>query len=711
MQQKLVLLIGLSTPVISYATNTITLDPIIVKGQEPTYLNQTSEITVGSRIPTKPINSSRSINVIDNTLITDRNATTMTEAIQNVSGVNVEPSSVDGNRSNYMLRGFTIDDDWGTKVDGQMNLEWADFDLFNVDRIEVSKGPNAAVNGLSDPGGFINIITKKATWTKEFELSQTGGLYGYHKTNAAYTTPITDWLASRTTVSYTDGNNPSLFGTSTNKERLALSQNFMVKITDKTKLQFDIRHLSDHQNYGMSSFLPAIGNGPAPINPRTNLSTSHDYMNVDDTQVGYQLTSEITNKIEVHHDFKYQVIDRAKRFLNPIGINESTGDMTATYYWLNTNKTYTSTDNYLTFKQDLIGHKNNLVVGANFVNTDIITTNQSTSAQQGDTCANTNALYCYNIYNPNFSNFNWVTGSATTSYGSQGSSGSRDDNGGAGHFNQNHWGLYTQDQLFIREDLIFSSGIRYNISSQSGHNVTSATDTALSPNLGLTYKITPSWSIYTDWAKSFMPQSQSSLKYTPPQLSTQHEIGIKHIDPSSKYSITAAWFDLTKKNVQTIDPTNPVWYTYVGEVNTNGYEVDGSYKLGNFKIIGNWAYTNSSITNDTTASNIGNRFPSVAKQQFGSWLHWDSKILGYEVGSGIGFNHIGSRYGDTANTFMLPAYTIFDTSTYFKPTKNLKISLNIKNLTDQRYYVGAASRFSIMQGQPLTGFINLDYTL
>jgi outer membrane receptor protein involved in Fe transport len=218
--------------------------------------------TAGTRLPSKQLDSSRSITTIPDKAIVDQGDTNTNQVMmRNVPGISVN-SNLAGNRSNFMLRGFNIHDNDGSKIDGQYNLTWADVDLFNIEQVQVVRGPNASFGGKGDPGGFVNYVTKKADWTNSFEVIQavtgTGGYIGSFQKNFA----INDALASRTVFTYSDDKNPALSGDS-KKNRQYFSQNFMAKLSDKTSLEVDFRHSSDKQNYGYTSQLPAVGNAPA----------------------------------------------------------------------------------------------------------------------------------------------------------------------------------------------------------------------------------------------------------------------------------------------------------------------------------------------------------------------------------------------------------------------------------------------------------------
>ena len=144
----------------SYRVRSIFINPnkvdVTVKATKPVqYSNTYAPTTAGTRIATKPINSSKTVQTIDAKAIEDQGATNVAQVIQqNIPGAGLN-SNLAGNRSNVMFRGFNIHDNYGSKIDGQQNLTWADVDLYNIESVQVSKGPNAAFAGQSDPAGFI----------------------------------------------------------------------------------------------------------------------------------------------------------------------------------------------------------------------------------------------------------------------------------------------------------------------------------------------------------------------------------------------------------------------------------------------------------------------------------------------------------------------------------------------------------------------------
>ena len=552
------------------------------------------------------------------------------------------------------------------------------------------KGPNASYAGMSDPAGYINYVTKKADWTNRFETFQSvtsnGGYIGSIQQNYA----IYDALAGRTVFTYSDNSNPALDGNTT-KQRIYLSQNFELKISPDTLAEFDYRHAEDNQNYGNTSLLPAVGTAPAPIKLSTNMASPNDQFNVKEDSFSARLKHNFNNELSWVAMAKWQRDDRLQQYLSPQSLS-SAGVLKTSYSNSDSVKTYTSYDTYLSLNKSVFGMKNTLIVGTDFAESESQGWNKSAST----------SYYSINIYNPSFAGFTWINGAQTTSWSKQ-----------------TTYGAYVQDQLYLTDSLILSGGLRYNSSVQdatstSATGVTTqttanATDSRTSPNVGLVYKFTPNTSIYADYAEGFMPQAQSnagvtvsSSAYAPPLIEKQIEVGFKYINPEKGHSFTAAWFDLGLENFATPDPSNTLLTVYTGEVRNKGIELQGTAKLTrNLTGILNYAYTESKVTKDNPAangtSNLGHQLASVAPNMASGWLMWDDHWDAHAWGVGTGFTYMDKRAGDIQNDFWLPSYTTWNASVYFDPYKNTRVQLTLNNITNEKYYAAANSRYAIRQ--------------
>ncbi|MDE1926247.1 MAG: TonB-dependent receptor [Burkholderiales bacterium] len=681
--------------------------PSVTVTADRSNLNASTASMAATRIPTKPIDSARNIQIFSDADIRDRGDATPSSALQDhVSGIDINPDNESPNRSNYMIRGYEIDDDWGTKIDGQQHLEWTDLDLYDIDHIEIIKGPSAATAGISDPGGFVNFVTKKADWTHRGEFNQTVDTRGGHVTNIQQNYVFSEAVAGRSVATASDAYAPQLNGNA-EKKRLALAQNFMFRIGRARTLQFDLRHVDDRQNYGADSWLPAQGNAPAPIDLKTNMASPQDRLQAHDTEVAYQFNDELGPQLSLHHDLKYQVSDRDYHYMMPYQLSGNL--LQLSYYDYNNHKTYAGTDNFLTFKGDLYARQNEFVVGFQLLQSRTRTGSNSTSPGANDNCASY-GTFCVDIFQPSYAGFNWVYGGQAGAAGSgQGVNSGRDDNTAIGRFTQDNVAIYVQDQWHATDRLLIDAGLRYTRTENRGTGIHDTKVEAATPDIGLSYKLLPTFSVYADYATGFMPQTQVDTSFIAPQHAYQDEAGFKWID--DRYSLTASWFDMQKTNDATFSPGSPDHVLYVGKLRISGVEIDASYRLPwipGVRLALNYAGLDSRVSADLDPTLIGKEFPSIPPRQFGSWIQYDATVAGHAYGLAAGLSHVGRRYADVSNTITIPGYTKVDAMAYLALSSDVKLRLNLTNVGNVKYYAGASSPLAIMQGAPFVGLLSLN---
>ena len=143
-------------------------------------------------------------------------------------------------------------------------------------------------------------------------------------------------------------------------------------------------------------------------------------------------------------------------------------------------------------------------------------------------------------------------------------------------------------------------------------------------------------------------------------------------------------------------PSNPPWQNQTEAGGFEGFEVDivGSI-TSNWSVTANYANNETMITEDPRPAQVGTRFPNAPKHSAGLWTRYDIENL--NIGIAGGATYVDKR--DTFDTTVLPSYTIFDAALFYD-WRNYTIALNIKNLTDERYYSGGYNNYQIWVGSP-----------
>ncbi|NEQ29055.1 MAG: TonB-dependent receptor, partial [Microcoleus sp. SIO2G3] len=229
------------------------------------------------------------------------------------------------------------------------------------------------------------------------------------------------------------------------------------------------------------------------------------------------------------------------------------------------------------------------------------------------------------------------------------------------------------------------------------------TDGAFSPRIGLVYQPSDTVSLYANYSRSF----RQTTAFSPGQIfeptrGTQYEIGTRADFLEGRLSANLAAYHLTRTNITTPDPDNPVLSVQTGEARSQGIELDVAGEiLPGWNVILSYAYTDAEVTEDNVTP-VGNQLTNVPFNQASLWTTYEIQqgdLAGF--GFGLGLFYVGERQGDLANSFELDDYLRTDAALYYRRDR-LKASLNISNLFDIDYASFGFGTTDIRRGTPFT---------
>ncbi|MFB8830557.1 TonB-dependent receptor [Azotobacter sp. CWF10] len=271
---------------------------------------------------------------------------------------------------------------------------------------------------------------------------------------------------------------------------------------------------------------------------------------------------------------------------------------------------------------------------------------------------------------------------------------------------------YVKDNIHIGEQWILSLGLRHQrfrqrdwagIPSQIGTNLNKSKNL---PFVGLVYKLDDEFSLYANYSESYKPNVIASGTLvesgSDPEEGRQYEIGLRY--DNGWLSGLVALFDIRKENIQTTETINGEQITRaIGEARSRGLEASLNGQLGErWNLVANYAYTDTEVLEDSPA-NEGNELVNVAHNVAGLFLSYDlpQSVLPGALRLGGGARYVGSREGDSANSFELSGYTTYDAfATWTLPNvigKKTELQLNVDNLTNKEYFIssgGTSNRVS-----------------
>lgn len=669
--------------------------------------------TAATKINTPIMETPYSTKVITQQVFKDQQIIRLDDAIRNVAGV--QSSFTNGGDSDiFIIRGFPTLNFYrdGFLVPSGLGGGNLKRQVANLDRIEVLKGPGSALYGRNEPGGIVNIVTKRPLATPYYSLQQQFGSYDFYRTTADATGPITedDTLLYRVNLSY---ENAGSFRDFVKTDTVFFAPSLTWNISDRTQANLDIEY--QHFDNTNDSGIPPIGNRPAPvpINRQTG-EPLNSMTRGDRTYVGAHWSHEFNDDWKLTHRFGAEFFDAQSLFTFYFGEATPNGDLInikGNFENLDGNRGFnngiTHQQNYYTtlnlngkFKTGILKH--NTLWGFDY----FVIDNQDSGA----CCGAFPEEQAFNIFNPVYQTSlpanNFVPTFDVT---------------------QNWYGLYWQDQIKFPFNIYGNVGVRYDNAKgiNNFNGLTTTDDDKVSPRGGLLWQPVKWLALYGNYSENFGVSNSLfnalGQRALPPTTAEQWELGAKTQFFDGRLNATFAYFELTRKNSSVADTRNPSQSRAVGEQESRGYEFELTGEvLPGWNVIG--AYTHlafANITRDiqptfddnfniigTNPGDTGNRMYNAPRHYCSLWSTYEflsGNLQGLKFGGGL---YVASQsQGTNANTFQLPGYVTLNLMTsYGMKIGKSKVTaqLNVNNILDKTYFVGNNSSAMINFGQPLT---------
>lgn len=280
-------------------------------------------------------------------------------------------------------------------------------------------------------------------------------------------------------------------------------------------------------------------------------------------------------------------------------------------------------------------------------------------------------------------------------------------------------GIYFQNLMELTPNLKVLAGGRFDwVDSfyrdlEADEIINETSDSRFSPRLGIVYQPSDTTSIYGSWSNSFNPQvfSRSSTGESfEPETGEQFEVGIKQEFFANRLAATLAYFDISKKNVLTTDPTDIDFQVQTGEQKSRGIELDVVGEiLPGWKLIATYAYIDAVVSEDNDPEIVNDRLQGIPYNSASLWTTYQFQQGSLaDLGLGLGLVYAGEREATLPNDVELPSYLRTDASVFYQ-RNNWRAALNFKNIFDTKYY--EAQSFFIVPAAPFTvlGTVSFDF--
>lgn len=647
---------------------------------------QTTGTSVVSKAEVPVFDTPNTVNILSTKLLEDRKPESLIDALYNVSGVS-QANTLGGMFDSIQKRGFGGNRDNSIMRNGLQAGPAKNFSA-TTETVEVLKGPASVLYGIQDPGGVVNIITKKPQQTPRYVVGGTLGNHTLWGTQLDFTGGLGNGFAYRFIYDKQEKDYWRNFGTVKNTT-YAPSLSWE---NDKTKVLLSYEHKDILEPFDRGTNLLTATNALPDIPVSRRLDEPNNETTAKTDNIDFKIEHKLSDSWKLNAGYSYA---RYKYFYNQARIT-------------NVNvKTRTARRAIEQQQGDQRVHSGTLNIVGEFGIGDIA--NRFVAGIDAmRNIRDLGPIYNQGIMNSdiNIDNPNYTSPVAAHKNG----------NGNAYQYNYlKTVGVYIQDTAYFTDNFIMTGGLRYEYFDQfagrhclnaanckKGQNLTKTGNTdqhdgKLLYQLGAVYKFTPHIATFANYAESFRPQMSVATPVSgdlKPEQGKSFEIGAKYENPG--FNATFALFNISKRNVaETVGSGSNAQLNIVGKQRSRGAEFDLNGQItDNLSIAANYTYTKvKSLENE--------RYPNAVNQQLsGVPKHQASLFLAYNIGEfdfgnirvGGGARYLGSwyAYNNTyTKAYKLPHAVVYDAFIAYDTKisgKKVSFQLNGKNLTDKTYY-------------------------
>ncbi len=630
----------------------------------------------------------QSITVLGRNLIDDQAMQGMADAVRYVPGITMGQG--EGHRDAPTIRGNSTTADFfadGVRDDAQYFR-----DLYNVERVEALKGPNAMVFGRGGGGGVINRVTKEATWIPTRAFTLEGGSFEHRRATLDFGDGFGRRFAARLNGMIEDSRQ---FRDATGLERHGVNP-AATMLAGNTLVKIGYEYFADRRtvNRGIPSFRGAPSNTPIETffgDP--NASRSRLVMHA-----GSAMIERAWGAMTLRNRSRLVRYDKFYQNVFPGAVNEAGTDVSLSAYNNGTDRRslFNQTDLVYTLGTGRV--RQTWLLGAEL------------SHQRSDNYRTTG--FFDGASTSMLVPFASPTASPTVVYVQR----PADANN---RVDADVVALYAQNQLSLGAHWQAIVGVRYDRFDLSFHDNRGGEDLTrldamISPRAGLVYKPVEPVSLYGSYSVSYLPGSGDQFaSLTPtthalePEGFTNREIGLKW-DLRTALSLTAAWYRLDRTNTAAPDPNSTTRLVQTGRQRSTGYEIGLTGNVVEaWQIAAGYASQQATILSKTSGAEAGATVPLVPRQTFSLWNRYQ---LIPRLGVGLGVIHQTRMFAAIDNTVTLPGFTRVDAAAFVNLTPSMRAQINVENLFDERYYPTSHGNNNIGPGAPRTLIFSLAVT-
>ena len=574
--------------------------------------------------------------------------------------------------SNYLVNGFNAGRGFGGSRD-----------LSGIESVEVLKGPRAALFGRGEPGGTVNLVTKRPTFDTAGEIKLSVGSFDTYRADVDYTTALNDDVAIRLVGFYEDAES---FRDTIETTKQGFSPSIVWNINNNSQLIYELEY-SD-QEVPFDRGVLAI-DGELGLIPESRFLGEPGDGPIEADVLGHQL--------EYIHDFddNWSILFGANyRDTSLEGFATETGFGGVVNGEVNRFRRYRDYDStYQVLRAEVSGNvnvagfENRLIIG---IDADKFENDQFALRVRGD--------QYINVFNPVYGAYELPTPTSNTDRVEI----------------QESVGVFIQDQISLTDKLDIRIGARFDdyeqrLNNRLANTKTKQTQSRVSPQFGVVYQASDYVSVYGAYGENFRPLSGADANGDgfEPNQSSSTEVGVNFTLNDGALFGTVAVFKVEQDNMLVVDDATAFTYAAIGEAQSKGIEIDLTGELTDtLEIWASYAYVDATIENSFFDANFGYTVEAgasllnVPEQQLSLQLVQSTALYGKAIKFGGGLLHVGKRNGFFGTDFELPSYTTARVFVNYDVTNEIGIAAEVNNLFDETYYTNSFADAWVQPGTP-----------
>ncbi len=652
---------------------------IVVTGQRVEYgVRFTSTAT---KTNTKVLDVPQALSVISSKQIEDQQLRSVADLINFVPGASY--GSGEGNRDQIVLRGNSSTADFF--VDGVRDDVQYFRDFYNVDRVEVLKGPNAMIFGRGGGGGIVNRVLKRPSLNPYRAITASGDRWGDRRFTADLDQPLSGNVGFRLNGMFEDGDS---FRRHVELKRYGINPTAAVLVGPDTRIDIGYEYFHDRRTADRG--VPAEGDEPIRGFTRTFFGDPRDSF----AKANVNLAT-----LAIEHRFAEGLTLRSRTLLGdydkfyqnifPSNFDAGTGLVTLGAYNNRNDRKNAFHQTDLIWENRLAAIDQTLLFGFEIGREKSRNFRQTGTIVGGNTTPITDPTVDVDvIFAPAASDANNRVKATVAA-------------------------AYIQDQIRPTSWLEIVAGLRFDSFKLTvddlravGGGEFGRRDNLWSPRLGVILKPRDNLSLYASYSRSYLPQSgdqfsglTSITEGLKPERFDNYELGAKW-EVLDGLLATAAIYQLERTNTRATDPLDPSRVVLTGEQRSRGIELGLERSVtSRWLVSAGYTLQKAEITETTSAAPKGREVPLVPRHSFSLWNRYD---FTRGIGVGLGVIARSKSFASISNAVKLPGYARVDAALFYTLPRGMEAQINLENLLGAHYFPTSNGDNNIAPGAPRT---------